>query len=825
MSLLKLWKAPAGRLAVDLVLCGGASIAGAGGPTYTVLHDFGDDRGQPYSRLVEDADGRFCGTTLSGGRYGAGSVFALTPNGGGWDFSTLHSFEVSPFGQVPWGDLALGGDGYLYGTTAGLVAGSAGTVFKLSTDGGTFAFLHVFDRTDGQDPRCGVVAADNFLYGTTTQGGSLGGGTIFRLGIDGSAFVVLHELDPFSEGSSPAATLARGPNGVLYGTTDGSVFRIGSNGSGFAVLHQFSFEGEGSPAEIIMGQDGFLYGFARMGGPSGAGSLFKMGTDGSMFAVIRAFQPFTDGGEPASLVQAADGTVYGSLSTFAGQLGNVFSVSPDGGGFLVLHGLEITSDGAFPRGLILGHDGRLYGVAEGGGALGPAGAQPWGTVFGLDTDGAGWAVLHSFWRSGDGVTPVGELILGGDGFLYGTTSYGGSTDGGTVFKVRVDGFSYEVLHNFAAGPGTGSYARLLHGADGMLYGTTAGGGGGSGPGLGTAFRMAPDGSAYSTIHAFLGIDGASPGELIQGKDGKLYGVTEAGGAANAGTVFRVAKDGSAFASIHSFVAGGFPFGGLTQGSDGFLYGSTLFGGASADGSVFRLSTDGARFATIASFSYTVQGSRPLGRLVEDRDGLFYGVTSQGGPPQAGTVFRVARDGSVFERAYSLDTQSPFPSGGLSKGDDGSFFGVRNLGGKGGTGFIFRLDLNQTATEAVVPMVDCVIDNGNGRFTAYFRYLNRNAEDVTIPIGWSNRLLPASVGRPQPEQFAPGRSPLYPSSAFAVASSGAALSWTLKGPDGQTRIVAATVNSRRCAGPPRTTPASQTTAGVGSPPRARQPQTD
>lgn len=93
--------------------------------------------------------------------------------------------------------------------------------------------------------------------------------------------------------------------------------------------------------------------------------------------------------------------------------------------------------------LIEGNDGALYGTTRQGGSANG------GTVFKVNKDGTGYGVLHSFSNtSGDGDNAYASLTEGTDGALYGTTTIGGSDGIGTVFKVNKDGTGYAILRSF-----------------------------------------------------------------------------------------------------------------------------------------------------------------------------------------------------------------------------------------------------------------------------------------------------------------------------------------------------------------------------------------
>jgi uncharacterized repeat protein (TIGR03803 family) len=185
-----------------------------------------------------------------------------------------------------------------------------------------------------------------------------------------------------------------------------------------------------------------------------------------------------------------------------------------------------------------------------------------GTVFKVNRDGSGYTVLHRFTGvNGDGKSPYGGVVEGSDGELYGTT-YGGSygvssTNYGSVFKVNRDGSGYAVLHRFSLKGGDGNYpsAGVVEGSDGVIYGTTTGYRGPVVTNYGTVFKVNKDGSGYGVLHSFNATnrDGKSPaGALVEGSDGVLYGTTRGGGY-GAGTLFALNRDGSGYTVVRGFL--------------------------------------------------------------------------------------------------------------------------------------------------------------------------------------------------------------------------------------------------------------------------------
>jgi uncharacterized repeat protein (TIGR03803 family) len=350
-----------------------------------------------------------------------------------------------------------------------------------------------------------------------------------------------------------------------------------------------------------------------------------------------------DGAKPlARLLPASDGMLYaGTTAGGSNDLGTVFRLNPDGTSYEILHHFN-GSDGRGARGLVEGNDGMLYGTT------GFGGSGSYGTVFKLNKDGSGYTVLHNFSVAGqDALYPYGGLIVGQDGWLYGSTYRGGTNAEGTVFKINTNGTGYAILHHFPSGSqdGYGPYneASLVQGANGTLYGTTYNGGSN---GIGTVFTLGTNGADYAVLYHFLtnNIEGGNPiGGLIIGSDGRLYGTTYAGGSNGVGTVFGLDTNGTGFSVLHHCATNGLdgksPYNGLAEGCDGALYGTTSMGGTNDGGTVFRLNKDGSAYTVLCCFTgQNGDGSGAFADPVFGPDGALYGTTRNGGTNAQGTVF-------------------------------------------------------------------------------------------------------------------------------------------------------------------------------------------
>ncbi len=513
----------------------------------TILHSFSRGDGMyPQAELLEGSDGSLYGTTPSGGLLNTvlnrGTVFKITKAG---VFTSLHSF-LHVDGTFPAAGLVQAADGNFYGTTNQGGTGSTGTIFRMDPSGKVTA-LHSFQGTDGANPEAGLIqTSDGSFYGTTNAGGPGGDGTIFNMDPAGSLTTVHAFAD--DDGFIPRGGLTQASDGNFYGTTNvggrstsgGTVFRMDPSGT-LTTLHAFSGNDGQFPnnCRLVEGSDGSLYGTTSYGGgPSGSGygAVFKITKSGS-FTSLHSFALVNGASPSGGLTLGNDGNLYGL--TWDGGLrsgGTAYKITPSGT-FASLHSFDGT-DGRFPFGtLIQGSDGNLYGTTNAGGANGA------GTVFKMDTSGA-VTTLHSF-AGTDGSQPYGGLTQGSDGALYGTTTIGGEghsvySGHGTVFKITPSG-TFTSLHSFDRSDGALPHGELTLGTDGNLYGTTSQGGAGQAPssGFGTVFRITPGGT-LTTLHRFSGIDGTGPyGGPTQAHDGSFYGTTEGGGLSYVGVAYRL----------------------------------------------------------------------------------------------------------------------------------------------------------------------------------------------------------------------------------------------------------------------------------------------
>jgi uncharacterized repeat protein (TIGR03803 family) len=371
----------------------------------------------------------------------------------------------------------------------------------------------------------------------------------------------------------------------------------------------------------------------------------------------------------SSLISDAAGNFYGTAGNgnsscgVQNDCGTVFELSPKSGGgwgVKVLHSFASNGNDGYQTTAALAFDssGNLYGTTQLGGSHGG------GVVFELLPKGAGsWTerVIYGFSRGNAAATgdyPYGGVVLDSLGNVYGTTSSGGTYNGGVAFELTPSavGWTEKIIYNFGkpnARDAADPQASLVFDSGGNLYGTAL---------SGTIFKLIPGGSGVWTeevLYTFEnnGSDGISPyGSLALDSQGNLYGTTLHGGGSGChgygcGTVFEVSPGAKGLWTetiLHSFGSGadGSEPGAVTPIIDasGNLYGTTSAGGDYGYGTVFELSpgVGGVWTETLLhSFGQGKDGQSPAAGLIFDSAGNLYGTTVDGGAAGGGIAFEIA----------------------------------------------------------------------------------------------------------------------------------------------------------------------------------------
>lgn len=388
----------------------------------------------------------------------------------------------------------------------------------------------------------------------------------------------------------------------------------GNNGEGATPVVPVIFDGSGA-----------VYGTTAIGGVGTFGTVFKLtppsGGGNWTEDILYAFSGGLDGQQPSGIVFGPGGVIYsttylgGSDNCFHG-CGTIFELIPAGDGTWTkqtLYDFLGFEDGQAPGNVQIATNGTLFGSTPSGGPpTGRCRNAGCGTIWEFSESGGVWTktILHAFpAATGDGQGPNADIVLDGNGNIYGTTYAGGKSNYGTVYELsppaqQGGAWTETVLHSFSGTSKDGGYpiGGLAMGSGGVVYGTASYSGVPNDSG--TAFALTPPKKAgrawaFRAIHKFAGgKDGATPATTMAlDQNGNLYGTTWNGGSTacylGCGTIFELAPrtGGKTFSSTILYDwpdSGQNPDGSIVVLHDGLLYGTSEFFGTSNDGTVFTM---------------------------------------------------------------------------------------------------------------------------------------------------------------------------------------------------------------------------------------------
>lgn len=318
------------------------------------------------------------------------------------------------------------------------------------------------------------------------------------------------------------------------------------------------------------------------------------------------------------------------------------------------------------------------------------------TLFKVTPAGA-LSTLYTFdGSSGSGIFAAGSLLQATDGYLYGTTQYGGINAYGTVFKISLAG-AFTTLHSFDGNDGDFPVTGVIQATDGNFYGVTQGGGAIDAPlgGTGTFYKITSQG-VLTTLVNLPPTPGTyppiRPNAVIQATNGDFYGTSYQGGldagsySDGYGTAFRITPAGM-FQNVYDFP--GYPgpsnpYAALVQGNDGDFYGATIEGGNAEAGTLFRMSPRGV--VTKLHVFNGRDGVNPNSALIQATDGNFYGTARQ-------SIFKVTPEGAFTTLYFFTEAnQIYYTVGALLQATDGNLYGVAQTNTATHSGIVYKLSL-------------------------------------------------------------------------------------------------------------------------------------
>lgn len=480
---------------------------------------------------------------------------------------------------------------------------------------------------------------------------------------------------------------------------------------------------------------GMLWGMTSEGGSENGlglgGVIFKTNADASSYMSVQKVFMFDYPGErPQSMVMAPNGKFYGTTNNGGKYLsGLIFEYDPATGAYFIVHHFQ-QSTGYLPNaGLMLASNGKLYGTTPYGGSDGR------GVIYEFDPALGTYHVMFTF-LSSFGNQPRSGLIEATNGKFYGTAPWGGSGIYGVIYEFNLATRTAIIRHNFTTATGSAPAGPVMQASNGKLYGMTQEGGANN---VGVLYEYDLSTSTYTKYADLSEASGRNPyGGLTQSSvNGKLYGLTQWGGANSDGAILQFDPETHVFQSIVSLglTLGGRPVHGFTEAPNGKLYCTTnirlleldpatgglttrqdfpsegtnsggtvtkayngkLYGvspvGLSGNrGTIFSFDYATNTYTTKIDFNKATGGAYPLGSLVKADNGKLYGMVSKGGSNNLGFIFELDQATGVFTKKIDFTgANGARPSGGMSTGNNGKLYGMTTYGGSQGLGVLFEYD--------------------------------------------------------------------------------------------------------------------------------------
>jgi uncharacterized repeat protein (TIGR03803 family) len=403
------------------------------------------------------------------------------------------------------------------------------------------------------------------------------------------------------------------PDGNLYGMTrnggipainySGVLFKFNPTSGTYSKILDFNFTDGFIPyGSLINGPGNKLYGMTTGGGISNAGVLFDYDPATNLYSKKFDFSDAIDGKYPqGGLMKASNGKFYGTTNsggTYNG--GTIYEFDPVTQMYIKKLDFADTYGGIKPIGsLIEAMPGKLYGVTSQAGS----GSGSSGAIFEYNLSTGNFIEKFVFSNTIIGLSPNGTLLKASNGKLYGTTTFGGTNNQGTLYEYDLSTTSVNTLANFASnGQPT---ASPIEAPDGRLYGLASG----------IAYRYDPVTMTYSLMTPGGATSGARTGPLTLAPNGKMYGMTTNGGVNSKGTILLCNPVTNSYYKVADFsnmgvFAGTSPHGAMTLAADGNLYGVTSEGGLYGYGMIFKFDPSNNSLSKVLDFN-GLNGRSPL----------------------------------------------------------------------------------------------------------------------------------------------------------------------------------------------------------------------
>jgi uncharacterized repeat protein (TIGR03803 family) len=360
-------------------------------------------------------------------------------------------------------------------------------------------------------------------------------------------------------------------------------------------------------------------------------------------------------------------------------------------------------------------NGNLYGTAQNGGAYND------GTVFEWAKATNSISLVANF-NGANGRNPFAGVTFDTNGNIYGTTTYGGASNDGTVFEILAGSNTITTLGSFNGANGANPYAGVWVDGAGNVYGAAVQGGAQND---GTFFEIVAGSGMITPLVTFNGTNGSNPNTApVPDGQGNLYGTASSGGVYGDGEVYEIAAGANMLRSIISFngADGGVPFGGIVMDKNGNIYGTTTQAGFNG-GEIYEIAAGRNVITVLTVFDPDILGN-PEGTLLIDGAGNLYGTATQAGYYDDGAVFELASgSNSVTLVASESGLTGLASAAGLVMDGSGNLYGTAPNGGSTAPAF------NYNGSEGAI----FEIAQGSNSITDLYAFGNQDLWDADRPL--------------------------------------------------------------------------------------------